>query len=104
MCPGKNGNKALEMNKYDKKKFSNDDFEYLNKNKVNYESKILNVKNLEFTDPKFEYSGACAGCGETAYIKNLTQVFNNNLFIANATGCSSIYGASAPSKIGRAHV
>ena len=97
MCPGKNGNKALEMNKYDKKKFSNDDFEYLNKNRVNYESKLLNVKNLEFTDPKFEYSGACAGCGETAYIKNLTQVFNNNLFIANATGCSSIYGASAPS-------
>ena len=97
MCPGKGGNKALEMHKYDKNKFTNDDYEYFNENKVNYESNIVNVKNLEFTDPKFEYSGACAGCGETAYIKNLTQLFNDNLIIANATGCSSIYGASAPS-------
>ena len=97
MCPGKNGNKALEMKSYDKSKFDRSDYEYLNNNRVNYESKIVNVKNLEFTDPKFEYSGACAGCGETAYIKNLTQLFNKNLFIANATGCSSIYGASAPS-------
>ena len=97
VCPGKMGNKALVMEKYDKKKFNNDNYEYLNKNRVNYESPIINVKNIGFTDPKFEYSGACAGCGETAYIKNLTQVFNNNLFIANATGCSSIYGASAPS-------
>ena len=96
ICPGKAGNKALEMKKYDKEKFTNDKFEYLNKNRINYSSNIVNVKNLEFTDPKFEYSGACAGCGETAYIKNLTQLFNDNLIIANATGCSSIYGASAP--------
>ncbi len=97
MCPGKAGKKALEMQSYDKNKFTNDDFDYLNSHKTDYESKIVNVKNLEFTDPKFEYSGACAGCGETAYIKNLTQLFNDNLIIANATGCSSIYGASAPS-------
>ena len=97
MCPGKGGKKALEMNKYDKSKFTNDNFNYLNEHKAKYNSKIVNVKNLEFTDPKFEYSGACAGCGETAYIKNLTQLFNDNLIIANATGCSSIYGASAPS-------
>ena len=97
ICPGKGGKKALEMNKYDKSKFTNEKFDFLNENKVNYESKIVNVKNLEFTDPKFEYSGACAGCGETAYIKNLTQLFNDNIMIANATGCSSIYGASAPS-------
>ena len=97
MCPGKGGKKALEMNKYDKSKFTNDNFNYLNEHKAKYNSKIVNVKNLEFTDPKFEYSGACAGCGETAYIKNLTQLFNDNLMIANATGCSSIYGASAPS-------
>ena len=97
ICPGKNGQKALEMQKYDKNKFKNDEFEYLNENKVKYEAKIKNVKNVGFTEPKFEYSGACAGCGETAYIKNLTQLFNNNLVIANATGCSSIYGASAPS-------
>lgn len=97
ICPGKAGNKALEMKKYDKSIFTNKEIDYLNKNRVNYESKIVNVKNLEFTDPKFEYSGACAGCGETSYIKNLTQLFNDNLIIANATGCSSIYGASAPS-------
>ena len=97
ICPGKLGKKALEMKKYDKSVFRNDKFDYLNENRVEYSSKIVNVKNLEFTDPKFEYSGACAGCGETAYIKNLTQLFNDNLFIANATGCSSIYGASAPS-------
>ena len=97
ICPGRNGQKALEMQKYDKNKFTNDEFEYLNENKVEYEAKIKNVKNVGFVEPKFEYSGACAGCGETAYIKNLTQLFNNNLFIANATGCSSIYGASAPS-------
>lgn len=97
ICPGKNGTKALEMKKYDKDKFKNDEFEYLNNNKIDFDSKIMNVKNIGFVQPKFEYSGACAGCGETAYIKNLTQMFNNNLFIANATGCSSIYGASAPS-------
>ena len=97
ICPGKNGNKALEMKKYDKDKFKNNEFEYLNNNKIDFDSKIMNVKNIGFVQPKFEYSGACAGCGETAYIKNLSQMFNNNLFIANATGCSSIYGASAPS-------
>ena len=97
ICPGKAGNKALKMEKYDKEIFTNKNFDYLNKNRVDYVSPIMNVKNLEFTDPRFEYSGACAGCGETAYIKNLTQLFNNNLMIANATGCSSIYGASAPS-------
>ena len=97
ICPGKNGQKALEMHKYDKNKFSNSEFNYLNEKRVIYDGKIKNVKNVGFTDPKFEFSGACAGCGETAYIKNLTQLFGNNLMIANATGCSSIYGASAPS-------
>lgn len=57
----------------------------------------MNVKNIGFMEPKFEFSGACAGCGETAYIKNLTQMFGRNLMIANATGCSSIYGSSSPS-------
>ena len=97
VCPGKAGNKALVMEQYDKKKFTNEKVNYLTKNKIDYKSDIVNVKNLEFTEPKFEFSGACAGCGETAYIKNLTQLFNDNLIIANATGCSSIYGASAPS-------
>ena len=97
ICPGKNGEKALVMEKYDKSKLTNKDVDYLNKNKVNFNAPIVNVKNIGYTEPKFEFSGACAGCGETPYLKVLTQVFNDNLFIANATGCSSIYGASAPS-------
>ena len=97
VCPGKNGNKALEMKQYDKSIFTNKEVDYLNNHKVKFDSKTVNVKNLEFTEPKFEYSGACAGCGETAYIKNLKQLFEDNIMIANATGCSSIYGASAPS-------
>ena len=97
VCPGKMGNKALKMVKNDTLK--EDDFEYLIKHNVNdkYDSKIFNVKNVSFKQPKFEYSGACAGCGETPYLTNLTRVFNDNLMIANATGCSSIYGASTPS-------
>ena len=55
------------------------------------------IKGLQFIKPKFEFSGACAGCGETSYIKVLTQLFRDELIIANATGCSSIYGGSAPS-------
>ena len=94
-CPGKLGKKALEMipnNKQDK------DFDYLLKNNINdkYDN-TQTCKNLAFRNPKFEYSGACAGCGETPYLTNLTRVFNDNLVIANATGCSSIYGGSAPS-------
>lgn len=97
VCPGKMGNKALKMVKNDTLKESN--FDYLLKHNVNdkYDSKICNVKNISFKNPKFEYSGACAGCGETPYLTNLTRVFDNNLMIANATGCSSIYGGSTPS-------
>lgn len=97
VCPGKMGNKALKMVKNDTLRESN--FDYLVKHNVNdkYDSKIFNVKNVSFKEPKFEYSGACAGCGETPYLTNLTRVFNDNLMIANATGCSSIYGASTPS-------
>jgi pyruvate-ferredoxin/flavodoxin oxidoreductase len=54
------------------------------------------VKGSQFCKPYFEFSGACAGCGETAYIKTITQLFGDRMMIANATGCSSIYGASAP--------
>jgi pyruvate-ferredoxin/flavodoxin oxidoreductase len=57
----------------------------------------LNVKNSQFAQPLFEFSGACAGCGETPYIKLITQLYGDRMMIANATGCSSIYGASAPS-------
>ena len=55
------------------------------------------VKGLQFSKPYFEYSGACAGCGETPYIKMLTQLFGDRMLIANATGCSSIYGGTYPS-------
>ncbi len=55
------------------------------------------VKNTQFAQPLFEFSGACAGCGETPYIKLVTQLFGERMIVANATGCSSIYGGSAPS-------
>ncbi len=58
--------------------------------------KTLNVKSSQFAQPLFEFSGACAGCGETPYIKLITQLFGDRMMIANATGCSSIYGGSAP--------
>ncbi len=71
-------------------------FDYLVNNITCKENELNNIKNVGFKQPKFEFSGACAGCGETPYIKLLTQLFDN-LVIANATGCSSIYGGSAPS-------
>ena len=54
------------------------------------------VKGSQFCQPLFEFSGACAGCGETPYIKVITQLFGDRMIIGNATGCSSIYGGSAP--------
>ena len=93
VCPGKAGNKALTM------KLSNDVDRINNKikstNKHLYPENI--VKGLAFNKPLFKYSGACAGCGETPYIKMLTQIVGDGLIIANATGCSSIYGGSMPS-------
>jgi len=56
----------------------------------------LDVKSSQFLEPLFEFSGACAGCGETPYLKLLTQLFGDRLLIANATGCSSIYGGNLP--------
>ncbi|HKL94608.1 MAG TPA: pyruvate:ferredoxin (flavodoxin) oxidoreductase [Clostridia bacterium] len=58
--------------------------------------KSMNVKNSQFSKPLFEFSGACAGCGETPYVKLVTQLFGDRMVIANATGCSSIYGGSSP--------
>lgn len=68
--------------------------------KVGYKNvvdKTKTVKNSQFAQPLFEFSGACAGCGETPYIKAITQLFGDRMIVANATGCSSIYGGSAPS-------
>ena len=58
--------------------------------------RVLDVKSTQFFQPLFEYSGACAGCGETPYIKLLTQLFGDRVLVANATGCSSIYGGNLP--------
>ena len=98
-CPGMRGSKALTYNSLSDEIKNNEQeiFEYLDNNIT--DKKIFNeltIKGLEFKKPKFEYCGACAGCGEPAYIKILTQLFGDNLVIANATGCSSIYGGSAP--------
>lgn len=95
-CPGKNGKKALKMGELENKEEKElENFFH------NYENPKLfpkfTIKGSQLEKPKFEFSGACAGCGETAYIKLLTQLFKDELVIANATGCSSIYGGSAPS-------
>ena len=60
-------------------------------------SDLSNVKNSQFATPLFEFSGACSGCGETPYVKLLTQLFGDRQMVANATGCSSIYSGSVPS-------
>ncbi len=65
--------------------------------KENVVDRSRSVKNSQFAQPLFEFSGACAGCGETPYIKLITQLYGERMMVANATGCSSIYGGSAPS-------
>lgn len=86
---------ALTPNKMDSSK--QEIFDYLDKNISNKELFNKNtIKGSQFIRPKFSYCGACSGCGEVAYIKLLTQLFGEELVIANATGCSSIYGGSAP--------
>ena len=90
--------KALTMVSYESETVEQANFDYLN-SKIGYKEvfdKKSNMKNSQFSQPLFEYSGACAGCGETPYIKNITQLFGDHMMISNATGCSSIYGASFP--------
>ena len=98
-CPGKKGIKALEMKDskilIDEKEQKR--FEYLDKNIS--EKNVLDkftLKGSQFIKPKFAYPGACAGCGETSYLKLISQLYGENLVVANATGCSSIYSASYP--------
>lgn len=97
VCPAKE--KALVMSPYTEQQPEQERFDYLN-SKVGYKDTVVNktqnFKNAQFAQPLFEFSGACAGCGETPYIKNITQLFGDRMVIANATGCSSIYGASFP--------
>ena len=90
--------KALKMVPYQDRVEEQAFYDYLNA-KVGYKEPFdpkSNMKNAQFAQPLFEFSGACAGCGETPYIKNITQLFGDRMMIANATGCSSIYGASFP--------
>jgi pyruvate-ferredoxin/flavodoxin oxidoreductase len=98
VCPAKD--KALKLEFIDTQMAEAERWEYLHKN-IGYKDTILqkdkSVKNSQFAQPLFEFSGACAGCGETPYIKLITQLFGERMIIANATGCSSIYGGSAPS-------
>ena len=95
VCPGKNDEKALVEGQYNERldKISDRLFD-------NHENDVafnkFTVKGIGFRKPYFEFSGACAGCGEAAYIKLLTELFGRNIVIANATGCSSIYGGSLP--------
>ena len=101
ICPGKNGAKALVMkmkNELEAEK-KNEAGHYLF-NEVKEKKNVMptnTVKGSQFVKPKFEFPGACAGCGETPYLKLLTQLFGDRMIVANATGCSSIYGASMPS-------
>jgi pyruvate-ferredoxin/flavodoxin oxidoreductase len=98
VCPSKK--KALVMKPLESQLDEVPRWTYMHE-KVGYKDtvvdKFVNVKNSQFAQPLFEFSGACAGCGETPYIKAITQLFGDRMIIANATGCSSIYGGSAPS-------
>ncbi len=98
ICPGKKGEKALFLEKMEElKETKKEAYEYLFHQVTEKEvMPITTVKGSQFKQPKFEFSGACAGCGETPYLKLLTQLFGNKLMISNATGCSSIYSASLP--------
>ena len=97
VCPSKE--KALVMKPLGTQEEEQKNFDYLHAHvgyKDNVQPKTGNVKNAQFAQPLFEFSGACAGCGETPYIKTITQLFGDHMMVANATGCSSIYGASFP--------
>lgn len=97
VCPSKN--KALVMKPLESQQEEIARWDYVAAN-VSYKDTLLQkdaaIKNTQFAQPLFEFSGACAGCGETPYIKLITQLYGDRMIVANATGCSSIYGGSAP--------
>ena len=97
VCPAKN--KALVMKPLETQLQQAENWNYM-VGKVGYKKVVdttKTVKNSQFAQPLFEFSGACAGCGETPYIKTITQLFGDKMMVANATGCTSIYSGSAPS-------
>ncbi|MBE5883601.1 MAG: pyruvate:ferredoxin (flavodoxin) oxidoreductase [Lachnospiraceae bacterium] len=101
VCPGKMNKKALEMNPIHEHKERQQYFDYGKaispKKEVIEKFKESTVKGSQFKRPLMEFSGACAGCGETPYVKLLTQLYGDKMYIANATGCSSIWANSSPS-------
>ena len=102
VCPGnpKKGGKALTMKHLESQLSQAANWEYCAKNVKSKQHLVdikANVKNSQFATPLFEFSGACSGCGETPYVKLISQLFGERMMVANATGCSSIYGGSAPS-------
>ena len=100
VCPGNRGAKALSMTPIEGQlpNQANWDFSIKNvKTKQHLVDVQSNVKNSQFATPLFEFSGACSGCGETPYVKLITQLFGDRQMVANATGCTSIYSGSAPS-------
>ena len=100
VCPGKRGNKALTMKPLESQLPLQKVWDYCISNvssKQNLVDIKQNVKNSQFATPLFEFSGACSGCGETPYVKLITQLFGDREMVANATGCSSIYSGSVPS-------
>jgi pyruvate-ferredoxin/flavodoxin oxidoreductase len=103
-CPSKE--KALIMKPLETQEEEIGRWNYMAKH-VSYKDTIVpkdqSVKNSQFAQPLFEFSGACAGCGETPYIKVITQLYGERMIVSNATGCSSIYGGSAPATPYRPH-
>ena len=97
-CPGKMGAKALKLDVSNEENQKRADYLFEHGENPEIFDKF-SIKGSQFKKPCFEFSGACAGCGETPYLKLLSQLFGNELVISNATGCSSIYGGSAISVI-----
>uniref|UniRef100_UPI00266681C0 pyruvate:ferredoxin (flavodoxin) oxidoreductase n=1 Tax=Enterocloster lavalensis TaxID=460384 RepID=UPI00266681C0 len=101
VCPGMKGNKALEMKSLEENLGEQAIYDFGQslpvKEEVLAKFKENTVKGSQFRQPLLEFSGACAGCGETPYAKLITQLFGDRMYIANATGCSSIWGNSSPS-------
>ncbi len=101
VCPGKKGAKALTMENMEANQGCQAAFDYAvelpAKTDVVEKFKENTVKGSQFKQPLLEFSGACGGCGETPYAKLVTQLFGDRMYIANATGCSSIWGNSSPS-------
>ena len=101
VCPGKKSEKALVMANMEENAAEQDIFDFGREIEVKPEVvakfKPETVKGSQFKQPLLEFSGACAGCGETPYAKLITQLFGDRMYIANATGCSSIWGNSSPS-------